>query len=164
MSESIAATATRSAISLIRSNPDPLLADPLSETADVIAVPRRLEQQTAQFIQYLDDHATLSNAEPDSVASGALYGAVVVLDIDVSRESIAMLANVATQTTDRHFTTIQNGLLEKARAQGTFNIDSPYLHPEAHLFRLSIEKSGSNMSNLLDAETVARIDDIDSLI
>jgi len=164
MSESIAAAATRSAISLIRSNPDPLLADPLSETADVSAVHRRLEQQTALFIQYLNDRATLSNAEPDSVASGALYGAVVVLDIDVSRESIAMLANVAAQTADRHFSTIQTGLLEEARTQGTFNIDSPYLRTEAQLIRLCIEKSSSSIGNLLDAETVARIDDVESLL
>jgi len=164
MPKSIATTATRSAISLIRSNSGPLLADPLSETADIGTVHRSLEQQTAQFIQYLDDHTILSNAEPNSVASGALYGAVIVLDIDVSRESIAMLANVAMQTADRHFTTIQDGLLEKARAQGTFNIDSPYLHPEAHLFELCIEKSSSSIGNLLDAETVARIDDIESLL
>lgn len=164
MSKSIAATATQSAIGLIRSNPGPLLTGHLAEATDIGTVHRRLEQQTAQFIQYLDDHATLSNAEPDSIASGALYGAVVVLDIDVSQESIAMLATVATQTVDRHFTTIQNGLLEKARAKGTFNIDSPYLHPDAHLFRLCIEKSSSSIGSLLEAETVARIDDIESLL
>jgi len=117
-----------------------------------------LKTQSGQFIEYLTALDELSAKQtPETVASGAIHAAAVVLRLASSIETIAEWLDVSPDTVRRYYTPIREAVSDELTTTGTLETAAPYLSTDAQPGQLCLATGTSTLNESLAGDTASSV-------